>query len=322
MTFPHPISVTALAERFNAQMIGDQTLLATGINEIHKVQPGDIAFSDVKKYFEKTLKSAATVILLNEAADCPPGKVILVVENPFEVYDTIVREYRPFEPLTSPVHHAAQIHPTAVIEPGVIISNHVTIGAHCYIQANVYLGEYTIIGDHVTIGPGALIGSDAFYFKKLPDGSYQKWRSGGRVIIENHVDIGAGCTINKGVSGDTIIGEGSKLDCQVHIGHGVVIGKNCLLAAQVGIGGKTIVEDNVVMYGQAGIAQALTIGKGALIAAQSGVSKSLEGGKTYFGSPAEEMREKFRELTALRQLPAVLKRITDSEKPEKSEKPG
>jgi UDP-3-O-[3-hydroxymyristoyl] glucosamine N-acyltransferase len=83
----------------------------------------------------------------------------------------------------------------------------------------------------------------------------------------------------------------------------------------VGIGGKTIVEDNVVMYGQAGIAQALTIGKGALIAAQSGVSKSLEGGKTYFGSPAEEIREKFRELTALRQLPAVLKRITDSEKP-------
>ncbi len=308
MKFPQPIPVSELARRLNARdVIGDSTIVATGINEIHKVEAGDIAFSDVKKYFEKTLASAATIILLNEPAECPPGKVILVVENPFEAYDSLIRAYRPFEPLTSPVSHDAEIHPTAILEPGVIIARHVRIGAHSYIQANTYIGEYTCIGDYVSIGPNSIIGSDAFYFKKLPDGSFQKWRSGGRVIIEDHVDIGAGCTINKGVSGDTIIGTGSKLDCQIHIGHGAVIGKNCLFAAQVGIGGKTIIEDNVVLYGQVGVAQAIRIGKGAVVSAKSGVSKSLEGGKSYFGIPADDARDKYRELAALRQLPELIK---------------
>jgi UDP-3-O-[3-hydroxymyristoyl] glucosamine N-acyltransferase len=309
MQFPQPIPVRQLAERFQAQIIGDAELFATGINEIHKVRSGDIAFSDVKKYFEKTLKSEATVILLNEPADCPPGKVILIVANPFEVYDTLIREHRPFEPLRTPMHHRADIHPSTIIEPGVVIADHVRIGANCYIQANAYIGEYTEIGNEVIIGPGALIGSDAFYFKKHADGSFQKWRSGGRVIIHDRVDIGAGCTINKGVSGDTVIGEGSKLDCQIHIGHGAVVGKNCLFAAQVGIGGKTVIEDNVVLYGQVGVAQALHIGKGAVVLAKSGVSKSLEGGKTYFGIPAEEVRDKYRELAALRQLPELLKKL-------------
>lgn len=307
MKFPQPIPVRTLAARFQAQIIGDESLVATGINEIHKVEAGDIAFSDVQKYFEKTLKSEATIILLNAPAECPPGKAILVVNEPFEVYDTLVREHRPFEPLTSPVSHRASVHPTAIIEPGVIIAPNVTIGAHCYIQANAYIGEHTHIGNYVNIGPGAIIGSDAFYFKPLPDRSRKKWRSGGRVIIHDHVDIGAGCTINKGVSGDTVIGEGSKLDCQIHIGHGAVVGRNCLFAAQVGIGGKTIVGDNVVLYGQVGIAQALHIGDGVVVLAKSGVSKSLESGKTYFGTPADEVRDKYKELAALRQLPDLLK---------------
>lgn len=311
MKFLAPIPVRQLAETYNAQIIGDDNLEATGINEIHKVQPGDIAFSDVKKYFDKTLQSAATVILLNEATACPPGKVILVVEQPFEVYDAIVRAHRPPEPLTTAQHPEASIHPTAIIEPGVVIANNVSIGAFTHICANAYIGEYSVIGDHVIIGPGAIIGPDAFYYKKLADGSFKKWRSGGRVVIENQVDIGAGCTIAKGVSGDTVIGEGSKLDCQIHIGHGAVIGKNCLFAAQVGIGGKTIIEDNVVLYGQVGIAQALHIGKGAVLLAKSGVSKSLEGGKTYFGIPADEVRSKYKELAALRQLPDLLKKTVD-----------
>lgn len=309
MKFPQPIPVTTLAARFNATIIGDDTLFATGINEIHKVTSGDIAFSDVKKYFDKTLKSAATVILLNEPAECPAGKVILLVDNPFETYDSIIREYRPFEPLIAPSHPGASIHPSAIIEPGVVIANHVSIGANTYIQANTCIGEYTAIGDNVVIGPNCAIGVDAFYFKKQKDGTFTPWRSGGRVLIENDVHIGAGCTLAKGVSGDTVIGQGSKLDCQIHIGHGAVIGRNCLFAAQVGIGGKTIIGDNVVLYGQVGVAQAIEIGAGAIVSAKSGVSKSLEGGKAYFGIPAVEMREKFRELAALRQLPELLKKI-------------
>lgn len=308
MKFPQPIPVREIARRFNAQIIGDENLSATGINEIHKVEAGDIAFSDAPKYFQKTLDSPATVVLLNATAECPPGKAVLVLDNPFEAYDTLIRDYRPFEPLNAPVSHRAQIHPTAILEPGVVVSANVVIGAHSYIQANTYLGEYTYIGEHVRIGPNTTIGSDAFYYKKQPDGSYQKWRSGGRVIIEDRADIGAGCTINKGVSGDTVIGAGSKLDCQIHIGHGAVIGKNCLFAAQVGIGGKTVIEDNVVLYGQVGVIQAVRIGQGAIVLAGAGVSKSLEGGKTYFGSPAEEVREKYKELAALRMLPDLIKK--------------
>ena len=309
MKFPQAIPVRDLARQLQAkQLIGDDSLMATGINEIHKVEPGDIAFSDVKKYFEKTLNSAATVILLNEAAECPPGKAILVLDDPFEAYDALVRAHRPFEPLNTPVHHRAEIHPTAIIEPGVVIAANTRIGAHSHIQANTYIGEYCFIGEHVSIGPNSIIGSDAFYYKKQPDGSFKKWRSGGRVIIEDHVDIGAGCTINKGVSGDTVIGEGSKLDCQIHIGHGAVIGKNCLFAAQVGIGGKTIIEDNVVLYGQVGVIQAVRIGQGAVVLAGAGVSKSLEGGKTYFGAPADEFREKYKELAALRHLPELIRK--------------
>ncbi len=302
MQFPQPIPVQALAERFNAQLIGDTTLVATGINEIHKVQPGDIAFADVAKYFDKTLHSAATIILLNAPAECPPGKAILVVDQPFAAYDSLVREYRPFAPLNAPVSPEADIHPTALIEPGVVIAANVRIGANSHIMANTVIGEYTFIGEQVVIGPNCSIGVDAFYYKKQPDGTMQKWRSGGRVILHDRVDIGAGCTVSKGVSGDTVIGEGSKLDCQVHLGHGVVVGRNCLFAAQVGIGGKTIIEDNVTLYGQVGVAQNLHIGAGAVVLAKSGVSKSLSGGKTYFGIPADEARQKYRELAALRRI--------------------
>jgi len=305
MNFPQPIPVTVLAEKIGATLLGDTTLVATGINEIHQVRPGDITFSDVKKYFEKALKSEATILILNEPADCPPGKALLLCADPFAAYDNLVREFRPFQPLQETISQTARIDPSTIIEPGAIIASNVTIGKNCYIQSNVVISEHTIIGDEVTIFAGALIGSDAFYFKKT-DKSYQRWRSGGRVILEDQVEIGAGCTINKGVSGDTIIGAGTKLDAQVHIGHDVVVGKNCLFAAQVGIGGNTTVGDHVVLYGQVGIAQNLKIGNDVVILAKSGVSKDLEDGKVYFGYPAGEAREVYRELAALRQLPELL----------------
>ncbi|MEO7176196.1 MAG: LpxD N-terminal domain-containing protein [Saprospiraceae bacterium] len=301
MKFKEPKTIKAIASEYNAQIIGDESQMITGINEINKVELGDITFVDVEKYFQKSINSQASVVLINKVATCPPGKTLLLVDQPFEVYNDLVLKERPLLPLTAQISPSAVIHPSAIIEPGVVIGHHVSIGANSWIQANVYLGEYTQIGNDVCIQAGTLIGTDAFYYKKQ-DGKYIKWRSGGRVIIEDNVDIGAGCTINKGVSGDTIIGEGSKLDCQIHVGHGVVIGKNCLFASQVGIGGKTIIEDDVVLYGQVGLAQRLRIGKGVTVLAQSGVGKDLEAGKTYFGSPADEVKIKFRELTVLKQL--------------------
>ena len=301
MKFKKPIPIQQLAEKYDLEIIGDASVLATGINEIHKVEEGDITFVDVEKYFQKSITSAASIIILNKKIECPDGKVLLYCEDPFEVYDKIVKKNRPFEPLFTDISNQAIIHPSAIIEPNAIIAGNVKIGKYSYIQSNVTIQEHTIIGDHVKIHSGSVIGTDAFYFKKKEEG-YKKWWSGGRVIIEDRVDIGAGCTISKGVSGDTIIGEGTKLDCQVHIGHGVVVGKNCLFAAQVGIGGKTIIEDKVTLYGQVGVAQSIRIGSKAVVLAKSGVSKTLEGGKTYFGTPAIEAREYYRQMAALRNL--------------------
>jgi UDP-3-O-[3-hydroxymyristoyl] glucosamine N-acyltransferase len=302
MNFPKPIPIQQIAKKIGAILIGDDTLESTGINEIHQVRPGDITFSDVKKYFEKALKSAATIIILNEETACPPDKALLICADPFTAYDSLIREYRPFQPVNQAISSTAQIDASTIIEPGAVIGHHVVVGKNCYIQSNVVIAEHTIIGDDVVIQAGALIGTDAFYFKKTESG-YQRWRSGGRVVLENRVEIGAGCTINKGVSGDTRIGEGTKLDSQVHLGHDVVVGKNCLFAAQVGIGGNTTVGDNVVLYGQVGIAQNLKIGDNVVILAKSGVSKDLEAGRVYFGYPAGEAREIYRELAALRHLP-------------------
>ena len=301
MKFKNPIPIQEIAQKYNCEIIGDENLLATGINEIHKVVAGDITFVDVEKYFQKSLSSAASIIILNKKTDCPEGKALLVCDQPFEIYDNIVKSFRPFEPLHQQVSDRAIIHPSAIIEPNVTIAANVKIGKYAYIQSNVVIHEHTTIGDHVIIHSGAIIGTDAFYFKKK-ENTFKKWRTGGRVIIEDHVDIGAGCTIAKGVSGDTIIGQGTKMDCQVHVGHGVVIGKNCLIAAQVGIAGKSIIEDNVTLYGQAGIAQSITIGANSIVSAKSGVAKSLEGNKTYFGAPAIEIRQYYRQLATLRRM--------------------
>ena len=302
MKFANPIPIKEIAAEYGATIIGDADLMATGINEIHKVEAGDIVFVDVEKYFRKCLDSAASIIILNKKTKCPKGKALLVCDNPFEVYNSIVIKHRPFVPLTSTVSPTAKVDPTAIIEPNVVIGHHVTIGKNCYIQANVTIAEYTQIGDNVNIQSGAIIGTDAFYYKKTEEG-FTKFRSGGRVVIENDVEIGAGCTVNKGVSGDTVVGEGSKLDSQVHLGHGVVIGKRCLIAGQVGIGGKTIIGDDCILYGKVGIVQNVVVGPKSVILAGTGVTKDLEGGKTYFGRPAGEMRTKYKEIAALRHLP-------------------
>lgn len=301
MQFRQPIPVKEIAARIQARIIGDPEFLCTGLNEIHKVVPGDILFVDVAKYFDKALRSAASVIILNEEVEPPVGKVLLVVDQPFEAYDRLAREFKPAKPLSATIDPSAVIHPSTILEPGVIIGPDVKIGKDGYIQAGVIIHSNTTIGDHVTIQAGTVIGTDAFYFKRHPD-RYDKWHTCGRVIIEDHVDIGAGCTINRGVSGDTVIGAGSKLDCLIHIGHGAVLGKRCLLAGQVGVGGKVILEDGVVLYGQVGVAHGVRIGAGAVVSAKSGVSKDLEGGKTYFGAPAEEIRVKQREMATLRML--------------------
>ena len=303
MDFPAPIHIKEIAYWIEAPVFGNEELMLKGINEIHKVQDWDITFVDHPKYYNASLQSKASAIIVPSLMECPPGKALLVVDKPFLAYENIVNRFRPVVALNTAVQENSEIDETAIIEPGAIIGQNVRIGRLSHIHSGAVIRPYSYLGERVVIQSGAIIGAPAFYFKKWPE-SYQAWTSCGRVIIEDDVWIGAGTTIAQGVSGDTIIGAGTKIDCQVMIGHGVVIGKNCLLAAQVGIAGKTILGDWCVVYGQAGITQNLRLGDRTIVYAQSGVMKDLEGGHSYFGSPADETRTKFREMTALKNIAA------------------
>lgn len=316
MKFEQPVSVQWLAEFTGAALVGDTAQMATGINEIHKVTPGDISFVDFEKYYNKCLNSSATIIIINKEVACPPGKTLLVTADPFSAYVKIVKHFRPFEPATKMISDSALIGEGTHLQPGVFVGNHVRIGKNCLIHPNVTIYDHSVIGDNVIIHAGCVIGADAFYFKRRKDREvqYDKLESCGRVIIEDDVEIGAGTTIDKGVSGDTIIGQGTKLDNHIHIGHGAVIGRNCLFAAQVGVGGKAIIEDEVILWGQVGVSKDLTIGKGAIVLAQSGVPSSLEGGKTYFGTPAGEAKPKMRELGWVRRIPEIWEKVNKQEK--------
>ncbi len=311
MRFEHPLTAAWIADFIDAKLVGDASAEATGINEIHKVEPGDISFVDFEKYYSKCLQSAATFIIINKEVVAPEGKVLFVCNDPFEAYVKLAKRFRPFEAAQQMISDSAVIGEGTHLQPGVFVGNHVVIGKDCLIHPNVTIYDHTVIGDNVIIHAGSVLGADAYYYKRRKEraSQYDKLESCGRVIIHDDVEIGAGTTIDKGVSGDTIIGQGTKIDNHVHIGHGAVIGKNCLFAAQVGIGGKAIIEDEVILWGQVGVSKDLTIGKGAVVYAQSGVASSIEGGKTYFGSPVEEARTKMKELNWIKRIPEIWERL-------------
>jgi UDP-3-O-[3-hydroxymyristoyl] glucosamine N-acyltransferase len=311
MQFPSPVSLQWISEFINAKLIGNSNANATGINEIHKVEQGDLVFVDHPKYYDKCLNSAASFIIINKETNVPEGKALLIVDNPFEAYCKIVDHFRPFAPSSKMISDSAVIGEGSFIYPGTFIGNHVSIGKNTVIHPNVSIMDHCIIGDNVIIQAGTVIGSDAFYYNTKKDRElwYKKMPSCGRVIIEDNVEIGAGCTIDRGVSHDTIIGKGSKFDNMIHIGHDTVTGKNCLIAAQVGIAGVVTLEDGVTLWGQVGVSKTLTIGANAVIYAQSGVGKDTEGGKVYFGSPIEDAKEKMKELVWVKRIPQLWEKV-------------
>ena len=311
MQFPSPVPVQWIADFINAKISGNDKGNATGINEIHKVEPGDLVFVDHPKYYDKCINSNASFIIINKEMPAPDGKALLVVDNPFEAYCKIVDHFRPFVPATKLISDSAVIGEGTVIYPSAFIGNNVTIGKNTIIHPQVTILDHCIIGDNVIIQAGTVIGSDAFYYNTKKDRAvwYKKMPSCGRVIIEDFVEIGAACTIDRGVSHDTIIGQGTKMDNMVHIGHDTVVGKNCLMAAQVAIAGVVTLEDGVILWGQVGVSKTLTIGKNAVIYAQSGVGKDTEGGRTYFGSPIEDAKEKMKELVWVKRIPELWEKV-------------
>ena len=315
MKFPSPVSLQWVADLIGAEILGEKDGLITGINEIHRVESGDLCFVDHPKYYNKCLHSAATFIIINNAeVNIPTGKTILVVQDPFEAYLKIVHHFRPYIPSTNLISTTSTIGKTSIIMPNVFIGNNVTIGEGCVIHPNVSVLDYTQIGNNVVIQSGSVIGSHAFYYntKKNRELWYKRMESCGHVVLEDSVEIGAGCTIDRGVTADTKIGAGTKMDNMVHIGHDVVVGKNCLFAAQVAIAGGTTLKDGVTLWGQVGVSKTLTIGNNVTVLAQSGVGMDVEDGKILFGSPAEDAMSKKKELVWVKRIPELWKKVMDT----------
>ncbi|MDR6763550.1 MULTISPECIES: UDP-3-O-(3-hydroxymyristoyl)glucosamine N-acyltransferase [unclassified Flavobacterium] len=308
MKFPKVHSLEEIANLLNCEFIGDKNFEVLGMNEIHVVEPGDIVFVDHPKYYDKALQSAATIVLINKKVECPEGKALLISDDPFRDFNTLTRHFKPFQFANVAISSSASIGEGTVIQPNSFIGNHVKIGKNCLIHSNVSIYDHTVIGDNVIIHAGTILGADAFYYKKRPEG-FDQLISGGRVVIEDNVGIGALCTIDKGVTGDTTIKEGTKIDNQVHVGHDSVIGKKCLIASQTGIAGCVVIEDEVTIWGQVGTTSGITIGAKAVIMGQTGVTKSVEGGKSYFGTPIEESREKLKQLANIKKIPEILNKL-------------
>lgn len=309
MKFQNPYKLRDLAKLINAEYIGDPELIISGLNEIHKTEKGDITFVDHPKYYEKTLNSNATAIIINKEIPAIKNKGLLFSKDPFRDFVKIIREFRNFEQCNDMISKKALIGQGTIIQPGVFIGHNVIIGRNCLIHANVSIYDHSIIGDNVIIHSGSIIGADAFYYKKREDGHYDKLESCGRAILEDDVEIGALSSVDKGVSGDTIIGKGSKLDNHIQIGHDTVIGKNVIISSHATIAGVTEVGDNCIIWGQVAINKDVKIGDNVILLATSGVDKSLEGGKTYFGVPAEEARKKWKEIAYIRKLPELFAKL-------------
>lgn len=312
MKFPTAVSVEWMQQFLNASVKGNTNSLVKGINEIHKVEKGDVCFVDHPKYYTKCLESAADFIIINSAdVNIPEGKIIFIVDEPFECYLKIVNHFRPFISSNQNISSTAIIGKNSIIMPNVFIGDFVTIGDNCIIHSSVSLMPYTQIGNSVIIQSNTVIGSDAFYYntKKNREVWYKKMQSCGEVIIEDDVEIGAGCTIDRGVTSSTIIGKGTKMDNMIHIGHDTCIGKNCLIAAHVVIAGAVIIKDGVTIWGQVVINKTLTIGENAVLLGKTGVGGSLEGNKTYWGTPAQDANIAKRELIWIKRIPEIWEKV-------------
>lgn len=258
------------------------------------VEHGDIVFVDHPKYYQKALLSAATIIIIPEELLVPEGKSLLVHPKPFDAFNFLLKHFAAEQTLKD-----AWIHVSAKVYPNVYLGKNVRIEENCVIHAGAHIADHTHLESGVIIGPNSVIGYDAFYYKKKPEG-YDRLNSSGGVHIESNVEIGALCTIDRGVTGVTRIGKGTKIDNQVHIGHDTQIGTNTLIAAGCGISGCVEIGNNVTIWGQVGMASGVKVHDNAVILGQSGVTKNVPEGAEYFGTPAGPSKDKYTELVYLR----------------------
>jgi UDP-3-O-[3-hydroxymyristoyl] glucosamine N-acyltransferase len=322
-----PISLETAAQKIGAELKGAcADIQIIGVGTIESAKQGEIAFLTNAKYSKHLLTTNASACIVDETAAqfAPNNLALLVHPNPHEAYALLVDFLYPDEKIATIISEKASIAKTAkignnvsiadfaVIGEGVVIGNNSRIGPNCYIGDNVEIGEHTEvysnctitfakIGSNVTIKPGARIGQDGFGFAKSSKGLI-KVKQLGRVMIGNHVEIGANTCIDRGAIEDTIIGDGSKIDNAVQIGHNTIIGKSCIVCGQVGLAGSTKVEDFVMLGGQVGVAGHLNIGTGSMIAAGSGIMSDVPAKSIMGGSPATSIRDWHKANAMLRKL--------------------
>ena len=309
---------------------GRNNHLISNIAPLERAGPSDLAFLDTAKYADALMTTQAGACLTTKRFEnqAPSGVNVLVTHEPYRAFVLVARTLYPdalrpsslFETKgVTPeaiVHPSAKIEDGAVVDPGAVIGPRASIGAGTVIGPTAVIGPdvhigrdcsigpgtsiiHALIGDGVIIHPGCRIGQDGFRFHTAATG-HTKVPQLGRVIIQDNVEIGAGTAIDRGASGDTVIGEGTKIDNLVQIGHNVTIGRHCMIVAECGISGSVTLGDNVTLGGQVGIADHLTIGDGAMIGAKSGVVSNVPAGEKWLGFPAWPGREFLRATAALR----------------------
>ncbi|HMU14753.1 MAG: UDP-3-O-(3-hydroxymyristoyl)glucosamine N-acyltransferase [Bacteroidetes bacterium] len=306
MDLKEPLPASGIAALIGAAVRGNAQRMVTGINEINRVREGDLLFVDHPKYYAKALNSAASVVLINkDDVAIPEGKAIILCTDPCTEYNKLVVHFSPrtgWNGAAPSIGEHTEVHPSAVIGP------EVRIGRDCRIMPGVVIYGPATIGDRVILHANTVLGADPFYYKKRPTG-HDKMPPCGSVVIEDDVEIGALCTIDRGVSADTRIGKGTKLDNHVQVGHDTLIGAHCLICAHVAIAGAVVIEDGVTLWGQVGVPSKIRVGRGAVVMAQSGLLNNAEPGKTYLGSPAREVRDMLREISLRARLPEIARKI-------------
>jgi UDP-3-O-[3-hydroxymyristoyl] glucosamine N-acyltransferase len=327
-----PLSLPELAALVGAESAPDLSLRVTGAAPLDVAQGSDVSFLESRAYLEQAHASKAGVILCREPLRAGTA-ASLVVPNPREAFVLCLQHFHEARERRPGVHTSAAVEPSArisegaeigalavvgansfvgtgsVIEAGVLIGDGVEVGSDCRIHRGAKILDGVRLGDRVIVQSGAVIGSDGFGFIQDDQGRHRKIPHNGTVRIEDDVEIGACCCIDRGVAGDTTIGAGSKLDNLVHVAHNVKVGRNCLLVAQVGISGSVTIGDGSTLAGKVGVAGHLEIGAGAVIAAAARVVRSVPAGATVAGWPALEVGLWRRSVALFRRLPAIWQRL-------------